>query len=91
MNIVTILRVVLNLFTDFIVYLALFISLSMHQKTQMKSNNAFFEVPRCMIISLSMQFQGAPALFPTICTSVEWQQQEISAAPALKIRNKRFL
>ena len=57
----------------------------------MKSNNAFFEVPRCMIISLSMQFQGAPALFPTICTSVEWQQQEISAASALKIRDKRFL
>ena len=57
----------------------------------MKSNNAFFEVPRCMIISLSMQFQGTPALFPTICTSVEWQQQEISAASALKIWNKRFL
>ena len=57
----------------------------------MKSNNAFFEVPRCMIISLSMQFQGTPALFPTICTSVEWQQQEISAAPVPKTRNKSFL
>ena len=57
----------------------------------MKSNNVFFEVPQCMIISLSMQFQGAPALFPTICTSVEWQQQEISAASVLKIRDKRFL
>ena len=83
--------VVLNLFAEFIAHSALFISLSMHQETQMKSNNAFFEVPQCMIISLSMQFQGAPALLPTICTSVEWQQQEISAAPALKIRNKRFL
>ena len=91
MSIVTILRVVLNLFAEFIVYSALFISPSMYQKTQMKSNNAFFEVPQCMIISLSMQFQSATALFPTICTSMERQQQEISAASALKIRDKRFL
>ena len=45
---------VLNLFTETIVNLAFFMSVSMYQKMEIKSNNAFFKIPRYPIISLSM-------------------------------------
>ena len=48
------LTIVLNLFAEIIAYLALFISLSMHQEAQMKSNNAFFNTSAHSISSLSM-------------------------------------
>ena len=83
--------IVLNLFAEIIVHSSLFILVSMYQKVGIESNNAFFKTPRRSIISLSMQFQGAARPFYAICTSIERQQQKISAAPALKIRNKRFL
>ena len=46
--------IVLNLFAEIIAYLAIFISVSMHQETGIESNNAFFKTPRRPIISLSM-------------------------------------
>ena len=48
------LTIVLNLFAEIIAYLAIFISVSMHQETGIESNNAFFKPPRRPIISLSM-------------------------------------
>ena len=48
------LTIVLNLFAEIIVHLALFISVSMHQEAQMKSNNAFFNTSAHSISSLSM-------------------------------------
>ncbi len=39
------LTIVLNLFAEIIVYSALFISVSMHPKMGIKSNNAFFKIP----------------------------------------------
>ena len=90
-NMARVFRVVLNLFAEFIAYLALFISLSMHQEAQMKSSNAFFNTSSHAIPSLSMHLQGAALPFYMICTSIERQHQEISAMPALKTRDKRFL
>ena len=48
------LTIVLNLFVEIIAYLAIFISVSMHQETGIESNNAFFKTPRRPIISPSM-------------------------------------
>lgn len=50
------LMIVLNLFSEIIVHLAFFVSVSMHQEMEMISNNAFFKIPRRPIISLSMYF-----------------------------------
>ena len=50
--------IVLNLFAEIIVHSAFFASVSMHQKMEIKSNNAFFNPPRRPIISLSMYFFG---------------------------------
>ena len=50
------LTIVLNLFAEIIVHSAFFTSVSMHQKMEIESNNAFFEPPRRPIISLSMYF-----------------------------------
>ena len=38
--------IVLNLFAEIIVYSAFFTSVSMHQKMEIKSNNAFFKPPK---------------------------------------------
>ena len=83
--------IVLNLFAEIIVHSAFFTSVSMHQKMGIKSNNAFFNPPRRPIISLSMYFLDIPPSPSLNSHFMERQQQEISAAPALKIRNKRFL
>ena len=40
------LTIVLNLFAEIIVHLALFISVSMHQKMGIESNNVFFTPPK---------------------------------------------
>ena len=85
------LTIVLNLFAEVIVHSAFFTSVSMHQKMGIKSNNAFFNLPRCPIISLSMYFLDIPPSPPLDSHFMERQQQEISAAPVLKTRNKRFL
>lgn len=54
------LTIVLNLFAEIIVHLALFISVSIYQKMKIESNNAFFKTPRRPIISLSMHFLDIP-------------------------------
>ena len=85
------LTIVLNLFVEIIVHLALFISVSIYQKMEIESNNAFFKTPRRPIISLSMYFLDIPPSPSLNSHFMERQQQEISAAPVLKTRNKRFL
>ena len=85
------LTIVLNLFAEIIVHSAFFTSVSMHQKMGMKSNNAFFKTPNRQIISLSMYFLDIPPSPSLNSHFMERQQQEISAAPVLKTRNKRFL
>ena len=54
------LTIVLNLFVEIIVHLALFISVSIYQKMEIESNNVFFKTPRRPIISLSMHFLDIP-------------------------------
>ena len=83
--------IVLNLFAEIIVHSALFISVSMYPKMGIKSNNAFFKSPRRPIISLSMYFWDISPFPPLALHFMERQQQEISAASALKARDKRFL
>ena len=83
--------IVLNLFAEIIVHSAFFISVSMHQKMGIKSNNAFFKILRHPIISLSMHFSAIPPSPSPALHFMERQQRKISAAPAPKIRNKRFL
>lgn len=83
--------IVLNLFAEIIVNSAFFTSVSMHQKMGIKSNNAFFKIPRLPIISLSMHFSDIPSSPSLDPHFIERQQQEISAKPSLKIWNKRFL
>ena len=39
------LTIVLNLFAEIIAYWAIFISVSMYQEMEIKSNNAFFKIP----------------------------------------------
>ena len=83
--------IVLNLFVEIIVYSAFFISVSMYLKMGIESNNAFFKILRYPIISLSMYFLDIPPFPPRDSHFMERQQQEISAASALKARDKRFL
>ena len=82
--------IVLNLFAEIIAHSALFISVSMYPKMGIKSNNAFFKVPRHPIISLSMYFWGIPPFPPLDSHFMERQQQEISANPSIKNEIKKF-
>ena len=82
--------IVLNLFAEIIVHSAFFISVSMHQKMGIKSNNAFFNLPRCPIISLSMYFLDIPPSPPLDSHFMERQQRKISAKPSIKNEIKEF-
>ena len=84
------LTIVLNLFAEIIVHSAFFTSVSMHQKMGIKSNNAFFNLPRCPIISLSMYFLHIPPSPPLDSHFMERQQQEISIKPSIKNEIKKF-
>ena len=84
------LTIVLNLFAEIIVHSALFISVSMYPKMGIKSNNAFFKVPRHPIISLSMYFLHIPPFPPLDSHFMERQQQEISVKPFIKNEIKKF-
>ena len=84
------LTIVLNLFAEIIVHSAFFTSVSMHQKMEIKSNNAFFKPPRRPIISLSMYFLGIPLFPPLDSHFMERQQQEISVKPFIKNEIKKF-
>lgn len=84
------LTIVLNLFAEIIVHSALFISVSMYQKMGIESNNAFFNLPRRPIISLSMHFLNIPPFPPLDSHFMERQQQEISAKPSIKSEIKKF-
>lgn len=84
------LTIVLNLFAEIIVHLAFFISVSMYQKMEVKSNNAFFKTPRRPIISLSMHFLHIPLFPPLDSHFMERQQQEISVKPSIKNEIKDF-
>ena len=79
------LTIVLNLFAEIIAYWAIFISVSMHQETGIKSNNAFFRIPWYPIISPSMYFSDIPSSPSLDPHFMERQQQKISAKPSLKI------
>ena len=85
------LTIVLNLFAEIIVHPAFFASISMHQKMGIKSNNVFFKITWHPIVSLSMYFLDIPPSPSLDSHFMERQQREISAASALKIRDKRFL
>ena len=82
--------IVLNLFTEIIVHSALFISVSMYPKMGIKSNNAFFKIPRHPIISLSMYFLHIPLFPPLDSHFMERQQREISVKPSIKNEIKKF-
>lgn len=82
--------IVLNLFAEIIVHSALFISVSMYPKMGIKSNNAFFKVPRHPIISLSMYFLHIPPFPPLDSHFMERQQREISVKPSIKNEIKKF-
>lgn len=82
--------IVLNLFAEIIVHSAFFISVSMHQKMGIKSNNAFFNPPRRPIISLSMYFSDISPSPPLDSHFVERQQREISVKPSIKNEIKKF-
>lgn len=82
--------IVLNLFAEIIVHSAFFTSVSMHQKMEIKSNNAFFKPPRRPIISLSMYFLGIPPFPPLDSHFMERQQREISVKPSIKNEIKKF-
>lgn len=84
------LTIVLNLFAEIIVHSALFISVSMHQKMEIESNNAFFKTPRRPIISLSMYFSDIPPFPPLDSHFMERQQREISVNPSIKNEIKKF-
>ena len=84
------LTIVLNLFAEIIAYWAIFISLSMHQETGIKSNNAFFKTPRRPIISLSMHFLDIPPSPPLDSHFMERQQRKISVKPSIKNELKKF-
>lgn len=84
------LTIVLNLFAEIIVHSAFFTSVSMHQKMGIKSNNAFFKIPRHPIISLSMYFRGIPPFPPLDSHFMERQQQEISIKPSIKNEIKKI-
>ena len=82
--------IVLNLFVEIIVHSALFISVSMHQKMGIKSNNAFFKIPGRPIISLSMYFLHIPPFPPLDSHFMKRQQREISVKPSIKNEIKKF-
>ena len=82
--------IVLNLFAEIIVHSEFFISVSMYPKMGIKSNNAFFKIPRCPIISLSMYFLDISPSPPLDSHFMEQQQQEISAKPSIKNEIKKF-
>ena len=82
--------IVLNLFAEIIVHSAFFTSVSMHQKMGIKSNNAFFKIPRHPIISLSMYFLHIPPFPPLDSHFMKRQQQEISAKPSIKNEIKKI-
>ena len=84
------LTIVLNLFAEIIVHSAFFTSVSMHQKMEIKSNNAFFNLPRCPIISLSMYFLDIPPSPPLDSHFMERQQRKISVKPSIKDEIKKF-
>lgn len=84
------LTIVLNLFVEIIVHLALFISVSIYQKMEIESNNVFFKTPRRPIISLSMHFLDIPPSPPLDSHFMERQQQEISVNPSIKNEIKKF-
>ena len=82
--------IVLNLFAEIIVHSALFISVSMYPKMGIKSNNAFFKIPRYPIISLSMYFLDISPFPPLDSHFMERQQREISAKPSIKNEIKKI-
>lgn len=82
--------IVLNLFAEIIVHLAFFASVSMHQKMGIKSNNAFFKIPRHPIISLSMYFLHIPPFPPLDSHFMKRQQREISVKPSIKNEIKKI-
>ena len=85
------LTIVLNLFAEIIVHSAFFTSVSMHQKMGIGSNNAFFKPQGVRLYRYLCTFLDIPP-FPLLDSHfMERQQREISAASALKIRDKRFL
>ena len=84
------LTIVLNLFAEIIVHSAFFTSVSMHQKMEIKSNNAFFKPPRRPIISLSMYFSAIPPFSPFDSHFMKRQQREISVKPSIKNEIKKF-
>ncbi len=84
------LTIVLNLFVEIIVHLALFISVSIYQKMEIESNNAFFKTPRRPIISLSMHFLDIPPSPPLDSHFMERQQRKISVKPSIKNELKKF-
>lgn len=84
------LTIVLNLFVEIIVHLALFISVSIYQKMEIESNNMFFKTPRRPIISLSMHFLDIPPFPPLDSHFMERQQRKISVKPSIKNKLKKF-
>ena len=82
--------IVLNLFAEIIVHSAFFTSVSMHQKMGIKSNNAFFKIPRHPIISLSMYFLYIPPFSPLDSHFMKRQQREISVKPSIKNEIKKI-
>ena len=82
--------IVLNLFAEIIVHSAFFTSVSMHQKMEIKSNNAFFKPPRRPIISLSMYFLHIPPFPPLDSHFMKRQQREISVKPSIKNEIKKI-
>ena len=57
--------IVLNLFAEIIVHSAFFISVSMHQKMGIKSNNAFFNPPKTSdYIAIYVLFRYSSISFP---------------------------
>lgn len=82
--------IVLNLFAEIIVHSAFFTSVSMHQKMGIKSNNAFFKIPRHPIISLSMYFLHIPPFPPLDSHFMKRQQREISIKSSIKNEIKKF-
>ena len=82
--------IVLNLFAEIIVHSAFFTSVSMHQKMGIKSNNAFFKIPRHPIISLSMYFLHIPPFPPLDSHFMKRQQREMSVKPSIKNEIKKI-
>ena len=82
--------IVLNLFAEIIVHSAFFTSVSMHHKMGIKSNNAFFKIPRHPIISLSMDFLHIPPFPPLDSHFMKRQQREMSVKPSIKNEIKKI-